>query len=104
MKKVPAMKKQTRRKTPRKPRRALTQRKELYDQVVEFPQAKGRTVELVELIVDADYQCISIRFADKTDLTVVIDPGLRFKAEFSDWKNQEQRVIKSWPTVRSEGM
>ena len=54
-------------------------------------------MELVELIVDADYHCISIRFQDNTDLSVVIDPGLRFKAEYSDWKTGNQRVLKRWP-------
>ena len=65
-------------------------------------------MERVELIADGDYHCVSIRFQDKTDLTVVIDPALTFKAEFSDWKNDEQRVLKrwpkTWPTVRSEGL
>jgi len=70
---------------------------------VEFPQAKGRTVELVELFASAGYTCISIRFQDKTDLSVEIDPHLTFYAIFSDWKTHNQRVLKSWPTVRSDG-
>ena len=58
---------------------------------------------MVELIADADYHCMSIRFQDKTDLSVVIDPGLAFKASFSDWKTHNRRVLKSWPADRSEG-
>ena len=98
------MKKPPRKKAPSKRRRALKPMKPPYDQWVEFPQAKGRTVELVELIVDADHHCVSIRFQDKTDLSVVIDPALTFNASFSDWKNGEQRVLKRWPTVRSQGL
>ncbi|MBZ5508271.1 MAG: hypothetical protein LAO78_22660 [Acidobacteriia bacterium] len=70
------MKKQS--KSPQKPRPAFKRRKLAYARVLEFPQAKGRTVELVELIADTDYHCISIRFKDKTDLSVVIDPMFAF--------------------------
>jgi hypothetical protein len=65
---------------------------------MEFPQAKGRTVELVKLIANPDYHCLSIRFKDKTDLSVVIDSLFTFRANFSDWKTQDQRVIKEWQT------
>jgi hypothetical protein len=98
------MKKQPSKKAPQNPRPDPKPRKPTYDQWMVFPQAKGRTVELVELIADGDYHCVSIRFQDKTGLTVVIDPALTFKAEFSDWKNSEPRVLKRWPTVRSEGL
>ena len=73
-------------------------KKHAYARVVEFPQVKGRTVELVELIADSDYHCLSIRFKDKTDLSVVIDPALSFRANFSDWKTNNQRIIKEWQT------
>jgi hypothetical protein len=98
------MKKQPSKKAPPKPRSDLKSRRPTYDQWVVFPQAKGRTVELVELIADGDYHCVSIRFRDKTGLTVVIDPALTFKAEFSDLRASEPRVLKRWPTVRSEGL
>jgi hypothetical protein len=90
------MKKQTSTRAPRKPRRARKQKKSPYDVLMEFPQARGRTVEMVELIADADYHCVSIRFQDNTDLTVVIDPGLTFKAEYSHWKAGNQEVLKRW--------
>ncbi len=103
-KKGSAMKTPPSKKAPSKRRLTLKQRKPPYNQWVEFPQAKGRTVELVELIVDSDHHCVSIRFQDKTDLSVVIDPALTFNASFSGWKNGEQRVLKRWPTVRTEGL
>ena len=98
------MKKQPNKKAPPPPRPDLKPRKPTYDQWMVFPQAKGRTVELVELIADGDYHCVSIRFQDRTALTVVIDPGLTFKAEFSDLRASEQRVLKRWPAVRSKGL
>ncbi len=71
-----ASKKQSAKKPPRKARRAPGQEKARYPRLVEFPQARGRTVERVELNLDSDFHCISIRFQDETDLTFVIDPAL----------------------------
>ena len=83
----------------RRPRGKVT-----YSRVVEFPQARGRTVERVKLFVSDGYNCIAIEFEDKTDLSAVIDPGLSFKAEYSDWKTGNQRVLKRFPPFGSEGM
>ena len=67
-----------------------------------FSEMKGRTVEKVELCLSADYRCISIRFLDKTDFTVEIDPYLKFTALHSDWKKGNQRVLRRWATIREE--
>ena len=93
-----AVTKQASSKSPQKRQSALKRKKLAYARVLQFPQAKGRTVELVELIADTDYHCLSIRFKDKTDLSVVIDSMLTFRANFSDWKTDDQRVIKEWRT------
>ena len=78
-----------------------TRRDATYARLVKFPQARGRTVERVELSLDSDFHCISIRFKDNTDLTVVIDTALTFRAEYSKWKAGNQTVLKRWPVVRS---
>lgn len=72
---------------------------------VRYSQMKGKLVDFVELYVSSDYRCISIRFQDKTDFCVEIDPciGLTFNAMHSDWKAGNQRVLKRWPSVNSEG-
>ena len=72
---------------------------------VRYLQFKGKMVDFVELYVSSGYRCVSIRFQDKTDFCVEIDPyiGLTFNAMHSDWKTPNQRVLRSWPTVRSEG-
>ena len=80
-----------------------TRSKAPYARLVKFPQAKGRTVEKVELSLDSDFQCVSIRFKDGTDLTVVIDTALTFRAEYSKWKAGNQTVLKRWPVIRSNG-
>jgi hypothetical protein len=89
---------------PKQPRKKLaqkTRRDATYARLVQFPQVRGRTVEKVELSLDSDFHCISIRFKDNTDLTVVIDTTLTFRAEYSKWKAGNQTVLKRWATVRS---
>ena len=61
-------------------------------------------VEKVALSTDSDFPCISIRFQDNTDLTFVIDPWLTFQADYSRWKDGNQKVLKRWPVVRSGGI
>ena len=61
-------------------------------------------MEKVELSADSDFPCVSIRFQDNTDLTVVIDPWLTFQADYSRWKDGNQKVLKRWPVFRSDGM
>jgi hypothetical protein len=98
------MPQQSRKKIVQKGRRTRTRRKDPYTRLVQFPQAKGRTVEKVELSLDSEFRCVSIRFKDKTDLTVVIDTALTFRAEYSEWKAGNQKVLKRWPVVRSGGV
>ena len=59
---------------------------------------------MVELNLDSEFHCISIRFQDDTDLTFVIDPGLTFQVDYSKWKDGDQKVLKRWPVFRSAGI
>jgi hypothetical protein len=97
------MKKQSTDRTPRKAREIQTHRKASSVRLVNFPQASGRMVEKVELSLNSDFQCVSIRFKDNTDLTVVIDAGLSFQAQYSEWKAGNQKILKRWPVIRSNG-
>jgi hypothetical protein len=96
------MPKQSAKKATQKTRRNQVHRKARQARLVNFPQARGRTVEKVELCLDSDYHCVAIRFKDKTDLTVVIDLALTFQATYSEWKAGNQKVLKRWPVVRSQ--
>jgi hypothetical protein len=98
------MPKQSAKKPTQKDRRGRARHENTYERLVNFPQARGRTVEKVELSLDSDFHCVSIRFKDNTDLTVVIDPALTFQATYSEWKAGNQRVLKRWPMVRSQGI
>ncbi|MFL6387194.1 MAG: hypothetical protein ACJ71U_06875 [Terriglobales bacterium] len=53
---------------------------------------------------DPDFPCVSIRFQDNTDLTVVIDPFLTFRVDYSRWEQGNQKVLKRWAVFRSDGM
>ena len=98
------MKSEMRTNSQRKAPRAPKQSKTLYSRLVQFPEARGRTVERVELSTASDFPCISIRFTDSTDLTLVIDPWLTFQADYSRWKDGNQKVLKRWPVFRSDEM
>jgi hypothetical protein len=97
------MPKQSAKKATQKTRRNQAHRKARQAHLVSFPQARGRTVKKIELSLDSDYHCVSIRFKDNTDLTVVIDPVLTFQATYSEWKAGNQKVLKRWPVFRSHG-
>jgi len=98
------MPKQSRKKPSQKVHRAPQQHVAPYVRLVEFRQARGKTVERVELNTDPDFRCISIRFQDNTDLTFVIDPAFTFRAGYHRWKDGNQKVLKRWPPLRSVGM
>jgi hypothetical protein len=98
------MPKQSHNKVPQNSRRVPKPRKTRNSRLVEFPEVKGLTVEKVELSTHSEFPCISIRFTDRTNLTVVIDPWLSFQADYSRWKAGNQRVLKRWPVFRSDGM
>lgn len=65
--------------------------------VMEFAELRGRKIEKIELAASSECHTISIRFQNKTDLSFVIDAWPRLKAEYSDWKTGNQRVLKHWP-------
>ena len=54
--------------------------------------------------LDSDFHCISIRFQDKTDLTFMIDPALTFRADYSKWKDGEQKILKRWSPISIVGI
>ena len=98
------MKRQSPNKAPRKRRRAPKQGKTSNSRVVQFPEVRGLTVEKVVLSTDSDFPCVSIRFQDNTDLTVLIDPWLTFQVDYSRWKAGNQKILKRWPVFRSDGI
>lgn len=66
-----------------------------------FPPVRGKTLADAYVTVDSDMNCLTLCFDDNTELVIDIEPCLSFAASYSDWKTGDQRVIKSWPRVRS---
>ena len=95
------MKKSGRKAPNKQDRRSKAKDRRSRKRRVTFPQAKGRTVETVELMADSDYHSVTIRFQDNTDLEVLIDPALTFRAVLYDWKSGSQRELKRWPRIHS---
>jgi len=70
-------------------------------QVLRFPQAKGKRIELVELSSSSEAHEIDIRFEDKTVLTFSIEAYVGFIPEFIDWTSGEYKP-KRWRPVYSK--
>jgi hypothetical protein len=84
---------------------AMNKRQSAGTKVMEFADFGGRRVKKVELCCSSEYHSITIRFDDDTDLSFVIDAWFTFtfKADYLVSKDGNQRVLKSWPVVRSVG-
>jgi hypothetical protein len=68
---------------------------------IPFAQAQGKTMADLYLTAEAELNCITLCFADNTELVVEIEPSLSFTADYSDWKTGDERVIKKWRRIRS---
>lgn len=65
-------------------------------------EVKGKTVEMVELNVEAGYYGISIRFQDKTSLTFSIESRVAALPIYSQWADGEEKIIKQYELIGSE--
>lgn len=67
----------------------------------DFPEVKGKIIDRVEIVADADYCGIDIRFQDKTSLAFSFESCVVVSPEYSDWTSGEQKPIKEYKPVRS---
>jgi hypothetical protein len=75
---------------------------EAYQRVLRYPQARGKTIELVELAVSSDYFTLEIRFQDKTSLAFYFESRLLASPEFVNWETGEYKPVKRWRPVHSK--
>lgn len=68
----------------------------------EFPEVKGKIVDIVELSVEPDFYGVTIRFQDSTSLTFDIEPCVVASPIFAKWKDGEEKRLKEYHPVRSE--
>jgi hypothetical protein len=69
--------------------------------LVQFANMKGRMVEAIELDTTSDHHAVSVRFADKTELWLVLETGFTVRADHVDMQTGDSRLLKRWPEIRS---
>jgi len=68
----------------------------------DFPEVKGKIVDAVELVVEASFYGISVRFQDRTSLTFSIEPCVFTFPIYSQWTPEgEENIVKEYQPVRS---
>lgn len=81
--------------------KAWTERKRDLHRVIEFTEVEGRILTGVYFSTESEYHALVLDFADKTSLTLVIDPCFLVSASLSDMSAESQHVLKRWPKVQS---
>jgi hypothetical protein len=76
-------------------------KKQRYQRVHKFPQAKGKIIADVELSLSPDYNIIEVVFQDKTSLTFNLDSRVQIAPELVSWKSGSHRPLKRWRPVLS---
>src|SRR5690242_13223544 len=62
----------------------------------DFPEARDKIDDIVELTAEADYYRITIRFQDSTTLTFVIEPCVAAFPIYSNWTDGEEKILKQY--------
>lgn len=68
----------------------------------DFPEAKDKIVDIVELTADTGYYGITIRFQDSTTLTFAIEPCVVAFPVYSDWTGGEEHQLKQYQPILSK--
>jgi hypothetical protein len=76
-----------------------TRRKRRESRFLQFNEARGKTVEFIQMFTDADFPGVEIGFADKTALHFLMGTRLTMEPTYSKWKAGNQRVLRKWPAV-----
>jgi hypothetical protein len=71
---------------------------------IDFPELRGRVVETVEFYSSDEYHYVSVRFDDQTEFffDIEIENRLKVQPELMKCKEGNSRVLKRWPTFRTE--
>lgn len=68
----------------------------------EFPEVRGKIVEIVEFDVEASFYGVTIRFQDKTSLTFSMESQVLAFPVLEDWTEGEGKIIKEYQPIRSQ--
>jgi len=80
----------------------LNERNLPHRRFVEFPLARGKTIEKVELFTTRGHHSIAIDFQDHTSLNLEIEPTFIINAEFQQQKKGDIEVLAEWPPIQAQ--
>jgi len=67
--------------------------------IIEFKQTAGKTIDKITLTNESDYRSLSVCFTDKTALHFLVTPRVEFDAALEDWKTGNLESIKTYPQI-----
>lgn len=68
----------------------------------DFPEAKDKIVDIVELTVETGFYAITIRFQDSTTLTFSMEPCVAAFPVFSEWQDGAEKQLKKYQPILSK--
>lgn len=68
--------------------------------VTEFPEAKGKIIESIQVYVAADHFSANVNFTDKTAIVLSMEPSFTLFPYLGDWATGECKVLKEWEPVK----
>ncbi len=68
---------------------------------IEFPQMKGKTLDMITLDTTPEYHTIDLDFADGTTLALRLEPCFSLRATYSDPETGDQEIGENWLPVHS---
>ena len=68
----------------------------------DFPEVRGKIVDVVEFDIEASFYGVTIRFQDKTSLTFSMESCMFAFPVLEDWTEGEGKVIKEYQPIRSQ--
>jgi hypothetical protein len=69
--------------------------------VTEFPEAKGKIIESIQVYVAADHFSANVNFTDHTAIVLSMEPSITVFPYLGDWKTGEREVLKEWQPIKS---
>jgi len=67
----------------------------------EFPEAKGKVIQSIQVYVAADNFSANINFTDNTGLILALESSLTVSPYLGDWATGECKVLQEWPPIKS---
>jgi hypothetical protein len=67
----------------------------------EFPEAKGKVIQSIQVYVAADNFSANINFTDNTAIVLSMDSSITVSPYLGDWTTGDCKVLKEWEPIKS---